>query len=326
MRKRLSPTLCLALLILAMLLNMIGFVSAQSSPAIPSRLAAGIELYSQGRYGEAVLELRRAQAEAPTRELRAEALFWISVSQLSMGEYEAALRDMNAMEEIDPRSPRLKELPYHRGRALYYLKHYDEAILSLKTYMDTIRPGPAGVLAPADATRKAAALYWTGECLFSMGQLDKASDIFKLIIEDYPSSSKYEASTYRLGLINQKKIEDELLGLLKWSHEESLRNMEDSRRRESTYDQALNAYQKRIADMLKDTRLQDLESENTNFREQLRAAEDKIRSLENAFPQTPSTQENHGEPSSLERLKTLKSSAGELENRIQNGNSGGNNR
>jgi hypothetical protein len=81
-------------------------------------------------------------------------------------------------------------------------------------------------------------------------------------------------------LINQKKIEIELLALLRWSHEESLKTMEEYQRRERTYDQALTAYQKRIADMLKDTRLSDLESANAEYRKQLAEAEARILSLE----------------------------------------------
>ena len=323
-RKRPCPALWQGLWIVTLLLFLTIYAPAQSfSPDIRSRIAAGVEFYSQGKFSDAVLELRRAQAEAPSRELRAEALFWISMSKLSAGEYRAALLDMDTLEETDPGNPRVRELPYHRGRALFYLERYDEAILHLTIYADTIRPGPAGVLSPADVSRKAAALYWTGECLFAMGQLDKAADVFRLINEEYPSSAKYEASTYKLGLINQKKVETELLGLLKWSHEESLRNMEEYRRRETSYDQALSVYQKRIADMLNDTRLQDLEHENILYREQLRSAEDKIRSLENTLLETNSSLEEARDSASLERLKTLKSSAEELKNRMQglNGNS-----
>ena len=280
-----------------------------------ARLMAGVNLYSQGKWREAVLELRRAQAEAPTRELRGEALFWISLSELSAGEYEQSLRDMDALEETDPGSRRLKELPYHRGRVLYYLGNYNDAIVLFRNYADSLPSNDR--LSPADTGRKAAAYYWTGECLFSMGQLDRAGDFFRLITEDYSASPKYEASVYRLAMINQKKVETELLGLLKWSHEDSLRNMEEYRRRESAYDQALSAYQKRIADMQKDTRLQDLEDSNANFREQLILAEERIRTLENTLRETSSTLEQVRDSTSLERLKDMKASAQELENLIR---------
>jgi TolA-binding protein len=282
-----------------------------------SRIRTGINLYSQGKWHEAVQELRRAQAEAPTKELRGEALFWISLSELSAGEYEASLRDMDALEETDPGTYRLKELPYHRARVLYYLGRFDEAIILFRLYADAIFPADGTVLSQTEITRKASAYYWIGECLYSMGQLDRAGEFFRLVTDVYPGSSKYEASSYRLAMINQKKVETELLALLQWSHEESLKNMEEFRRKESAYDQAMSAYQKRINDMLKDTRLQDLEDSNSHFREQLILAEERIRSLESSLRETSSTLEEARDSASVERLRSMKSSAQGLENLIR---------
>jgi len=282
-----------------------------------SRLTTGINLYSRGKWHEAVLELRRLQAEAPGKELRGEALFWISLSELAAGEYEASLRDMDALEETDPGNYRLKELAYHRGRALYYIGRYDEAIILFKQYADSLLPGEGQVLSSADKSRKAAAYYWTAECLFSMGQLDKSGEFFRLITDEYPGSPKHEASVYRLAMINQKKVENELLNLLQRSHEESLRTMEEFRRKESAYDQALSAYQKRITEMLKDTRVQELEESNAHLQEQFIAAEERIRSLENALRETSSTLEKAKDTASMEKLESLKTSTQELENLIR---------
>jgi hypothetical protein len=113
-----------------------------------------------------------------------------------------------------------------------------------------------------------------------MGQLDYARDVFTNVTQDYPRSAKFEASSYRLALIHQKKIEEELLNLLKWSHEESLKAIEEYQRRERSYDQALIAYQRRIAELLKDSRLEDLDSANAQYRRQLADSEERIRLLE----------------------------------------------
>ena len=325
MKNRQGPVLCHWVWVLILLLTLVNNAIAQVPQYAETRLKPGIDLYSQGKWREAVLELRRVQAEVPNKELRAEALFWIGVSELSAGEYLEALRAMEDLVKTDPKNPRVAELPYHRGRALYYLGSYDEAIVNFKVYSDSITAGTGAGLNAADSYRKAAALYWMGESLYSMGQMDRASDVFTLVTEEYPGSPKYEASIYRLSLIKQKKVEGELLGLLKWSHEESLRNMEEYHRRESSYDQAMGAYQKRIDDMLKDTRLSDLERENEAYREQLKFAEDRILSLETALGETSSAPEEARSSSSLERLKILKSSAQELESRIggPDRNSGG---
>ena len=310
---------------LVLFLVLAGYAPAQS-PDIHSRLNAGIELYRQGRWREAVLEFRRVQAEAPSRELRGEALFWISISQLFAGEYEQALREMDNLQATAPGHRRLGQLVYHRGRVLYHLERYDEAIVLLMRYADAIVPGPGGLLSPVDSSRKAAALFWTVECLFSMGRLDQAAQIFTHITVDFPASPKYEASVYRLALIDQKNVELELLGLLRWSHEESLRNMEEFRRRESSYDQALSASQRRITEMLRDTRLADLESENYQYRLQLEQAEARIRYLENALMERTSSRQETRQNSPLsgqnspssERLENLRTSARELETQMQN--------
>ncbi|GHT64142.1 hypothetical protein FACS1894110_03230 [Spirochaetia bacterium] len=218
---------------------------AQSAPGY-TRLQSGLALYQEGRWQESVAELRRARAEAVDRELKAEALYWIALAEISAGDYATSLKDMDEIETMAPKSGRLQELPYHKGRALYYLGRYDEAIMLLKYYAD-------GIYAPAPgseaAARKSAALFWLGESLYAMGQLDYAREFFAIVIREYPQSAKFEAASYRLGLISQKKIEEELLSLLQWSHEESLKTIEEYQRRERSYDQAIIAYQKRIAEL-----------------------------------------------------------------------------
>ncbi|GHV65320.1 hypothetical protein AGMMS49587_19380 [Spirochaetia bacterium] len=220
--------------------------SPQSAPGF-ARLQSGLALFQEGRWRESVAELRRSRAEAVDRELKAEALYWIALAEISAGDYNAALKDMDEIEVMAPISGRLQEIPYHKGRALYYLGRYDEAILLLKYYADGINAPPPGSDA---AARKSAALYWVGESLYAMGQMDYAREFFTIVIEEYPQSAKFEAASYRLGLIAQKKIEEELLYLLQWSHEESLKAIEEYQRRERSYDQAIIAYQKRIADLL----------------------------------------------------------------------------
>ncbi|MDR0623681.1 MAG: tetratricopeptide repeat protein [Treponema sp.] len=291
----------------------------RTDPAVPlsPRFQEGVRLYSEGRWREAVIEFRRAQTEASTGEQRGEALYWIALAELAAGEYDASVKDMEELERIAPASPRRAEIPYYKGRAYYYLGRYDEAIVFLKDYFSR--------LGDNENARKSAALYWMGECLFSLGQLDTAQEIFTLITEQYPQSAKFEASSYRLGLINQKKIEIELLALLKWSHEESLKTMEEYQRRERTYDQALTAYQKRIADMLKDTRLADLESANAEYRKQLAEAEERLIFLEENLKSSPSRSSPRGavspapetEAEKTIQLLDLKTRALELRNELE---------
>jgi tetratricopeptide (TPR) repeat protein len=297
------------LLLTLLVLGMSHRALAQS-PAPVSRLQTGINLYGEGKWREAVIELRRAQAEAHTKEQHAEALYWISLSEMSAGEYEGAVKDLEALEETGAVTRRMEEVPYHKGRAFYYLGRFDEAIVLLKNYNDSL-PGIG-----ENASRKSAALYWIGESLFSLGQLDNAAGIFILLTEQYPRSAKYEAATYRIALINQKKIEAELLSLLKWSHEESLKTMEEYQRREHAYDQALIAYQKRIADMLKDTRLSDLENENAQFKRELAFAQERIQGLERDLQLALAGFGPEGPRDKKARLEAMREQASSLINEI----------
>ncbi|MDR1419264.1 MAG: tetratricopeptide repeat protein [Treponema sp.] len=269
-----------------------------------SLLDRGIALYGESRWREAVIELRRAGAEARDEKGRADALYWTGLAELSAGEYEAALTDMEELERIFPGYS--GETVYHKGRVLYYLGRYDEAVILLREYAD--REG---------GVKKAAALYWMGECLFSLGRLEEARDLFTLITEQYPQSAKYEASAYRLALINQKKKESELLELLKWSHEESLNTVEDYRRRERSYDQALVAYQKRLAEMMKEGPA----SPDGEYRRQLAAAQARIAELE-AMLREAGLETN--ETDRLQRLRELRNQAERAEDDIlRSGRSGG---
>jgi tetratricopeptide (TPR) repeat protein len=266
-----------------------------------SLLDRGIALYGESRWREAVIELRRAGAEALDEKGRADALYWTGLAELSAGEYEAALADMEELERIFPGYS--GETSYHKGRVLYYLGRYDEAVILLREYADR-----------EEGVKKAAALDWMGECLFSLGRLDQARDLFTKITGQYPQSAKYEASAYRLALINQKKRESELLELLKWSHEESLNTAEDFRRRERSYDQALIAYQKRLAEMMKE----DPASPGGDYRSELAAAQARIAELEAMLGM------GTGETDRQRRLRELRNQAGRMEDGIlRSGRSGG---
>jgi TolA-binding protein len=266
-----------------------------------SRLEQGITLYGESRWGEAVTELRRVEAEARNTDERAAALYWISLAELSAGEYEASLEDIEELERIAPESPYAGELSYHKGRLLFYLGRYDESVILLRDYADN----------SGNAVKKAAALYWIGECLFAMGQFEEARDVFTLITEQYPQSAKFEAASYRLALINQKKVESELLEMLKWSHEESLKSVEDYRQRERSYDQALIAYQKRLADSAGNGELSAEE-----YRMQLSAAEARISELEALLNKS-------GETDRQRRLREIRSQVEKIRDDLQSGRSGG---
>jgi hypothetical protein len=133
-----------------------------------------------------------------------------------------------------------------------------------------------------------------------------------------------------VALISQKKIEAELLSILKWTHEESLKTVEEYQRRERSYDQAIIAYQKRIADLLKGNGPSEAENAGADYRQRLEDAEARIALLESRLreanvPVPPGGQQPSGETASragaspgsgMSRAYSLKNSAQDVVNEL----------
>jgi len=211
------------------------FAQSRMSAAPADLLDMGIGLYGDSRFTESVTVLRLIP---PGNEYYSEALYWVCLGEVASGQYTQALRDLDLLEYT--RSRWDSEIPYQRGRCLFYLGRHEEALISFSRYLEDPLVGDSG---------RAAAWYWMGEALFAMGRLDSAADAFSQVVEKYPYSVKFEAASYRLDLITQKKIEEELLGILKWSHEESLRSLEEYQARETIYNQAISGYEKRLQEI-----------------------------------------------------------------------------
>ncbi|MDR3356740.1 MAG: tetratricopeptide repeat protein [Spirochaetaceae bacterium] len=236
----------------------------EGNAAAYEQIGTGIELYGDGRWGEAIIQLRRVQQENIGPQARAEAQFWIAMSAFAAGDYREALQNFDEIPRIDPGNIRCAELPYHKGRANYYLKQYDEALRLLGSYIDSLRVdgryvngvrvsgwNDSGLYSNPDGdyNRKSAAIYWMGECFYARGDLFRAEELYNIVVKEYPKSHKFEAATNRLALIKQKKIESELLDILKSVPSDS-RSPSGGAGQQQTTEDAILAYKKRIAPYL----------------------------------------------------------------------------
>jgi len=277
----------------------------------------GIELFRQRRWSEAIWELRLVQTETPSRQLRAEALFWISIAHISAGEYEQSLREMQLLERTYPENHRIAQLPYHRGRAFFYLGRYNEAITLFTQYSNSITAHTfGGALTPSDVDSMVSSLYWIGESYLALGRTDEAIEIFSSIVTQYPSSSKFNAAAFRLALVYRKSLETELLQLLRWSHEESLRNMEEFQRRELVYEHFARA--DRVPGS--DSRVDGIGEDVRRLQEELSDAKERIAFLESVLK----ANEDQGLPvdnSALQRLRLLRLAAEDIEQVLELQNS-----
>lgn len=207
------------------------------SAQTPNRLQEAVDSYSKGDYSHAVVLLRGLVLDAGDAAAKPDAYFWLAKSYLALDNLEDGGRSLEYFLSTYPNHPRYAEALYEKGRLLHRQDDNENAIQVLQSFLEKY----------PDSDFVANAYFWIGESLYAMGQLDDALLAYRKVVEGYPASFRVEAARYRAALIEFKKRENELLKLLKWSHEESLRTIEGFQRRETAYEQAIASYQRTLS-------------------------------------------------------------------------------
>ncbi len=263
-----------------------------------AELRAGLAAFQQQQYQQALTTFRRIidaeAAQAPDAE------YWSAMSYMALEMLDEADRTLEHYLARYPGHALSGEAQYQKTRLLFLERDYENA---LQASYEFIRSNPGSPFVPN-------AYFWIGESLYSLGRLDEAERVFAKVLRDYPQSYKVEAASYRLSLLEFKKREEELLRLLKWSHEEFLRAVEEYQRREKTYEQALAAYQQRTGSpeqrQAEARALEELKTENTSLRGKLQLLEAQ------AAGQSQEAQEKVRQLAELEKALALKAQALEL--------------
>ena len=265
--------------------------------SLPAEPAGGREALEQGirfmgleDYDQAILTFRGLLLDAAAEAQKPDASFWLAKAYLASGKMEEAARSLEFFLSGYPDHPSQPEASYLKGRLLFLQDDQENAILALKAF---ILRYPRAEFVPH-------AYFWIGEALYTLGHLEEAGRMYGKVVDDYPRSFKVEAAGYRLSLIDFKKRENELLKLLKWSHEESLRTTEEFQKRERTYEQALVAYQRKLQDLkrkddeqqpgaVQPVALETLREENAALLTRLEALEARIGSVSPSEPLSTET-------------------------------------
>lgn len=208
-------------------------LSAQS----PRGMNQGIELFNAGAYDKALPVFRALAADPAAEAARPSALLYLAKTAMSVGELDEAAASLEAGLSRYPKAPEAQEALYQKGRLLYMQGQYEQAVQGLRSFIATW-PKSAFI---------SNAYFWVAESLYALGRLDDALPVYQKVVREFPTSFKAEAAQYRGSLIELGRREVELSRLLKWSHEEYLRNVAEFQRREAAYGQAIEAYQKRLA-------------------------------------------------------------------------------
>ena len=251
-------------------------------------LEDAISQYKKGAYTETLESLRKVLLDSDMAHFHGTAYFYTSKAYIALGLLDNAEKNLEYFLATYRGHQFFPEALYQKGRLLFLQKEYGKAIQVLTDFIETYPNSPY----------LANSYYWVGESLYSLGKFDQAADMYEVVIEDYPRSYKVEAAKYKKSLIQLEQRERELLTFLKWSHEESLRVIEEFQKREKTYEQALAAYQKKFADLAKE----DTSGQISLLNKELQAKEKKIQTLE-------------------QRITELENSIKELQNTLKSGDS-----
>ena len=209
---------------------------AQSSGSA-SDLKDGIEQFKNGQYDKAILLFHNVILDPSAGPQKAAAYLLIAKSYMAIGKLEDAEHNLEFYLATYPGAADFEEASYQKGRLLFMQEEYESAIQVLQAF----------IAAYPKSLFLSSAWFWVGETMYGLGRLDDALAVYQKIVTDYPTSAKVEAAQYKISLIQLSKREVELSKLLKWSHEELLKNVEEYQNREKAYVQAIEAYQKRLA-------------------------------------------------------------------------------
>ncbi len=233
--KRLKNKLYILLFLLPALMASPAYGFAQS---VPRELEPGVNHFADGRFNDSLYFFRSVISDPKLSDLHGDAYFWLSKTHLALNNVQDAEKNLEYFLMNYVESPNYAEGLYQKGRLLFLQNEYESAIQVLYNFIDQF----------PDNSFVGNSFFWIGESLYAMGHLDKATKVYQKIVRDYPKSYKIDAAKYRISLIELKYREQELMKFLKWSHEESLKTLEEFQIREKTYEQAIAAYQKKLSE------------------------------------------------------------------------------
>lgn len=187
------------------------------------QLKLGLVKFQNGEKEDAARIFRDVLDRPESEAVHPEALYWLVKADILLNQYpEAALAADRFLIDFPDHEYR-DEMQYQRGRLLFLDGDAEKSLVALGTFVSKNPHSPF----------VASALYWIGESLMSLGRLEEADAAFSDLLNRYPASAKREAARFRQSELSQLYRERELLNLLKWSHEEYLRDIEEFYRRDA---------------------------------------------------------------------------------------------
>ena len=163
----------------------------------------------QGRNDEALKEYNKV-ISMPGNEFKEQSLLESSRINYSNDEYQAALINYKALEEVSQTIENILEAKLGKMRCEYKLKKYSEVIATVNDLLNT---------EDLSKTFRHEALFYQAKAYFETGKYDEAFDNFKLTAENLKkiegAESKYRIAEIEFKKKNYNKAEDEIYDFIK---------------------------------------------------------------------------------------------------------------
>ena len=199
-------------------------------------MESGLNNFTKGNYTLALGDFREIVLDSNFETLHGTAYYWIARCYMAQNLLDKAENNLDFFIQNFKENKLFPEAVYQKGRLLFRKGNYDSAIQIFYKFIESYSDHPF----------VSNGYFWIAESLFYLGHLEESKMIYSMIIREYPNSYKLETSKFKLSLITLKFRENELLKLIKISHEEYLKALEDFQRREKTYEQTISNYQRRL--------------------------------------------------------------------------------
>lgn len=170
-------------------------------------LLTGLDAYSRGDWTTATASFERVLTTAWPND-RSEALYWLVMSETSAQNYRRALDYADTFLKIAPEDERAAEVSYQKGRILHVSGDYEA---SSDIFYRFIKDYP-------DHPKIPSAYYWIGDNLYAAGNYAEARKIFNEVVANYPQSGKVNEARYKIILIDQQSVREELLKMASEAH------------------------------------------------------------------------------------------------------------
>jgi len=265
------------------------FHSLFAQEALADPLSQGEKLFEAMDYQGALGSFQKIYDDPSLMDYRPAAVFWLGKTYLILNDVKRADKNISYFLINYPGHALESEALYTKGRILLVLGDYEGSIGILNQFLAKY----------GENSFTPNSIFWIAEGTYQLGRWNEARLLYDRLLKIYPSSGKAEAAGHRVALIEWKLREEELLNLLKWSHQESMNAFDEFQRRERAFQKTLQEYE---------TKLQELQSKDASAA-RIATLEAQVKALQSgvAVPVSPGFQVTN-----MDKLLDLKKQALDL--------------